>query len=117
MPCVFVYHRAPGDVMIPYHVLHGMSGAVMVLPRDGLKDAQGKPYKYDRAYCIGEQDYYIPKDESGNYMGRGAARCPAYRVEGLHQSVLSVFVRDPASGGCAAGAPPANVSFRLVVAD
>lgn len=66
-PGVFVYHCAPGDVMIPYHVLHGMSGAVMVLPRDGLKDAQGKPFKYDRAYFIGEQDYYIPRDETGAY--------------------------------------------------
>ena len=66
-PGVFVYHCAPGDVMIPYHVLHGMSGAVMVLPRNGLKDAHGKPYRYDRAYFIGEQDYYIPRDENGTY--------------------------------------------------
>ena len=66
-PGVFVYHCAPGDVMIPYHVTHGMNGAVMVLPRDGLKDSEGKPFKYDRAYYIGEQDFYIPKDEDGNY--------------------------------------------------
>ena len=64
---VFVYHCAPGDIMIPYHVTHGMNGAVMVLPRDGLKDAQGKPFKYDRAYYVGEQDFYIPRDENGNY--------------------------------------------------
>lgn len=66
-PGVFVYHCAPGDVMIPYHVVHGMNGAVMVLPRDGLKDAAGQPLRYDRAYFIGEQDYYIPRDEEGNY--------------------------------------------------
>jgi nitrite reductase (NO-forming) len=54
--------------MIPYHVVHGMNGAVMVLPRDGLKDAAGKHYHYDRAYFIGEQDYYIPKDETGSYI-------------------------------------------------
>ena len=66
-PGVFVYHCAPGDVMIPYHVTHGMNGAVMVLPRDGLRDAAGKPYKYDRAYYIGEQDYYIPRDETGAF--------------------------------------------------
>ena len=66
-PGVFVYHCAPGDVMIPYHVTHGMSGAVMVLPRDGLKDAAGNPVAYDRAYFIGEQDYYIPRDEDGNF--------------------------------------------------
>ena len=64
---VFVYHCAPGDVMIPYHVVHGMNGAVMVLPRDGIKDGKGNPLKYDRAYFIGEQDFYIPRDETGSY--------------------------------------------------
>lgn len=66
-PGVFVYHCAPGDVMIPYHVVHGMNGAVMVLPRDGLKDAKGNALKYDLAYYIGEQDFYIPRDEKGAY--------------------------------------------------
>lgn len=64
---VFVYHCAPGGAMIPYHVTQGMSGAIMVLPRDGLKDANGKSVKYDRAYYIGEQEFYIPKDSAGNY--------------------------------------------------
>src|SRR5262245_35974627 len=32
---VFVYHCAPGGPMIPWHVVSGMNGAVMVLPRDG----------------------------------------------------------------------------------
>ena len=66
-PGVFVYHCAPGDVMIPYHVVHGMNGAVMVLPRDGLKDAKGNALKYDVAYYIGEQDFYIPRDEKGSF--------------------------------------------------
>ncbi len=66
-PGVFVYHCAPGDVMIPYHVVQGMNGAVMVLPRDGLKDAAGKPYTYDKVFYIGEQDFYIPRDEKGKY--------------------------------------------------
>lgn len=64
---VFVYHCAPGDVMIPYHVVHGMNGAVMVLPRDGLKDGKGNPLKYDLAYYIGEQDFYVPRDQTGAY--------------------------------------------------
>ncbi len=64
---VFVYHCAPGGVMIPFHVVSGMSGAIMVLPRDGLRDAQGKQVKYDKAYYIGEQDFYIPKDANGKY--------------------------------------------------
>ncbi|MDP1585654.1 MAG: copper-containing nitrite reductase [Bradyrhizobium sp.] len=64
---VFVYHCAPDDIMIPYHVVHGMNGAVMVLPRDGLKDGKGNPLKYDFAYYIGEQDYYIPRNERGAF--------------------------------------------------
>ncbi|MBZ0163138.1 MAG: nitrite reductase, copper-containing [Notoacmeibacter sp.] len=64
---VFVYHCAPGDVMIPYHVVQGMNGAVMVLPRDGLRDANGNPYRYDRAYYIGEQDFYVPRNADGEY--------------------------------------------------
>lgn len=66
-PGCFTYHCAPGGAMIPYHVTHGMNGAVMVLPRDGLKDRDGNPLKYDKIAYIGEQDYYLPKDEDGEY--------------------------------------------------
>lgn len=64
---VFIYHCAPGGMMTPLHVVSGMNGAIMVLPKDGLKDAQGRLVHYDRAYYIGEQDFYIPKDKSGRY--------------------------------------------------
>ena len=67
-PGVFVYHCAPGGAMIPYHVAHGMNGAIMVLPREGLKDKSGKAIRYDRAYYIGEQDYYLAKDEDDEYV-------------------------------------------------
>jgi nitrite reductase (NO-forming) len=66
-PGVFVYHCAPGGALIPWHVVSGMNGAIMVLPRDGLKDAEGNPVRYDKAYYIGEQDFYIPKDANGKY--------------------------------------------------
>jgi nitrite reductase (NO-forming) len=66
-PGVFTYHCAPGGAMIPYHVCHGMNGTVMVLPRDGLKDGHGNPLRYDEIAYIGEQDYYLPMDEEGNY--------------------------------------------------
>lgn len=46
--------------------------------------------------------------------GAETDRCPAYLAEGLHEAAVSIFVRDPASGGCAVGAPPANIGFRLV---
>jgi len=64
---LFVYHCAPGGAMVPLHVVSGMNGAIMVLPRDGLKDEKGHAVRYDRAYYIGEQDFYIPRDESGMY--------------------------------------------------
>lgn len=64
---VFVYHCAPGGPMIPFHVVSGMNGAIMVLPRDGLRDAAGRPVRYDRAYYIGEQDFYLPRDANGMY--------------------------------------------------
>ena len=67
-PGVFVYHCAPGGAMIPWHVVHGMNGAIVVLPKEGLKDKNGKPIKYDKAFYIGEQDYYIPKDKDGKYI-------------------------------------------------
>lgn len=62
----FVYHCAPPG-MVPWHVVSGMSGTLMVLPREGLKDERGNPVAYDTAYTIGEFDLYIPKDENGNY--------------------------------------------------
>jgi nitrite reductase (NO-forming) len=65
-PGVFVYHCAP-DGMIPWHVVSGMHGTVMVLPRDGLKDGDGKPLHYDKVFYIGENDLYVPKDEKGKY--------------------------------------------------
>ncbi len=63
----FVYHCAPGGPMIPWHVVSGMSGAVMVLPRKGLSDEAGRPLAYDRLYYIGENDFYVPRDEKGKF--------------------------------------------------
>ena len=70
---VFVYHCAPGGPMIPWHVVHGMNGAVMVLPREGLKDGQGRPLHYDRIYYVGESDFYIPRDEKGKFKTYASA--------------------------------------------
>jgi nitrite reductase (NO-forming) len=71
-PGVFVYHCAPGGLMTPWHVVSGMNGAVMVLPRDGLKDGEGRPLHYDRIYYIGENDFYVPRDEKGKFKSYGS---------------------------------------------
>ena len=55
----FVYHCAP-EGMIPWHVVSGMSGTVMVLPRDGLKNEKGEPLRYDRIYYVGENEVLHP---------------------------------------------------------
>src|SRR5690606_17872445 len=62
----FIYHCAP-EGMVPWDVVTGMNGTLLVLPRDGLKDAYGNTLHYDRIYTIGEHDLYIPKDENGKY--------------------------------------------------
>ena len=66
-PGVFIYHCIPGGEMIPWHIASGMSGAMLVLPRDGLNDGDGKPLHYDRVYYIGEQDFYVPRDKNGKF--------------------------------------------------
>ncbi len=43
------------------------------------------------------------------------SRCPAFFAAGEHEAKMSVFVRDPSSGGCAAGRPPAHLGLRLVM--
>jgi nitrite reductase (NO-forming) len=63
----FVYHCAPEGAMIPWHVVSGMSGTIMVLPRDGLKNEKGEPLHYDKVFYVGENDFYIPRDEEGNF--------------------------------------------------
>ena len=69
---VFIYHCAPGGDMIPWHVVSGMSGAIMVLPRGGLTDGAGHPLHYDRVYYIGENDLYVPRDKAGKYKSYGS---------------------------------------------
>ncbi len=63
---VFVYHCAPPG-MVPWHVTAGMNGAMLVLPREGLTDGHGNELVYDRVYYVGEQDFYVPRDEDGNF--------------------------------------------------
>ena len=41
--------------------------------------------------------------------------CGVRVVEGAHRTYMTDFIRDPKSGGCAAGMPPSNLGFRLVI--
>jgi formylglycine-generating enzyme required for sulfatase activity len=48
------------------------------------------------------------------FEGQASKMCPAFVVAGEHEATMSVFVRDPASGGCATGTPPAHLGLRLI---
>jgi formylglycine-generating enzyme required for sulfatase activity len=67
--------------------------------RNGLSDLAGNVWEWT-ASCASP--------------GFEMADCPAPVVEGQHEAAVSVFIRDPATGGCAAGTPPAHLGFRLV---
>jgi nitrite reductase (NO-forming) len=86
-PGVFVYHCAPGGTMVPIHVTAGMNGAIMVLPRSGLKDENGNTVKFDRAYYIAEQDFYIPKDKDGKTI---SIATPQQSVQALDESLKTL---------------------------
>jgi formylglycine-generating enzyme required for sulfatase activity len=45
---------------------------------------------------------------------RTVGNCGVHVVEGRHRAYMSNFIRDGKSGGCALGAPPDNLGFRLV---
>ena len=85
---VFVYHCAPGGVMVPIHVVSGMNGAIMVLPREGLKDENGNPVTFDKAYYIAEQDYYLPKDKDGKVKDIAT---PQESIQELSESIKTLM--------------------------
>lgn len=66
---------------------------------NGVKDLGGNVWEWTSSCATGD----VSDD-----------RCPAYIAGGLHQAAISVFIRDPATGGCATGVPPPHVGFRLV---
>lgn len=87
-PGVFVYHCAPGGVMVPIHVVSGMNGSIMVLPREGLKDEKGNPVTFDKAYYIAEQDYYLPKDKDGKVKNIAT---PQQSIQELSESIKTLI--------------------------
>ncbi|MCO7222744.1 copper-containing nitrite reductase [Pleionea sp. CnH1-48] len=89
---VFVYHCAPGGSVTPFHVVAGMSGAIMVLPRNGLKGASNHSVRYDKAFYIGEQDFYIPRDSSGQFIRYASISDAVAPTEAIMKTLTPSFV-------------------------
>lgn len=70
--------------------------------KDGIRDLEGNVWEWTST-CIDTQQAGLTVD-----------RCPAFKAMGAHMATVSVFVRNPAAGGCATGKPPAHIGFRLV---
>lgn len=76
---------------------------------NGLLDLAGNVWEWT-ATCF----------ERAELAPSGAVRpvttnCGVRVVQGEHRTYMTDFIRDPRTGGCAAGVPPANLGFRLVV--
>jgi nitrite reductase (NO-forming) len=114
---VFVYHCAPGGPMIPWHVVCGMNGAVMVLPCDGLKDGNGKPLHYDRIFYVGESDFYVPRDEKGKFKTYESLGDAYPDVEQAMRGLIPSHVVFNGKAGSLTGknAMPANVGETVLI--
>lgn len=55
----------------------------------------------------------VETDAAGTIL-RQEETCGIYIAEGRHRAALTLFERNPRSGGCSVGTPPDNLGFRLV---
>jgi formylglycine-generating enzyme required for sulfatase activity len=77
---------------------------------NGLLDVGGNVWEWTES-C------FVRATLDGEAMRVTNTNCGVRVVEGAHRTYMTDFIRDPRIGGCAAGVPPANLGFRLVVED
>lgn len=75
----------------------------------GLQDVAGNVWEWTDT-CFVRQDV-----EPSGATRVTNTNCGVRVVQGAHRAYMTDFIRDPRTGGCAAGVPPANLGFRLVV--
>jgi formylglycine-generating enzyme required for sulfatase activity len=75
---------------------------------NGLLDVGGNVWEWTSS-C------FVRATLDGEGMRVTNTNCGVRVVEGAHRTYMTDFIRDPRTGGCAAGVPPANLGFRLVV--
>src|SRR6185437_9922384 len=78
---------------------------------NGLSDLAGKVWEWT-ATCFDRSVL----DEGGRAV-KTNSNCGVRIAEGAHRAYITDFIRDARAGGCAAGTPPSNLGFRLVVDD
>ena len=77
---------------------------------NGLSDIAGNVWEWtDTCYTR------TALDTDGNATGRATINCGVRVAEGPHRAYVVDFIRDARAGGCAAGIPPSNLGFRLVL--
>ena len=74
---------------------------------NGLDDLAGNVWEWTNS-CFLRVSLDSEREQITN------TNCGVRVVEGAHRSYMTDFIRDPRSGGCTAGVPPANLGFRLV---
>ena len=68
---------------------------------NGLDDLAGNVWEWTNSCFV-----RVSLDDGGERITN--TNCGVRVVEGAHRSYMTDFIRDPRSGGCAAGVPPAN---------
>jgi formylglycine-generating enzyme required for sulfatase activity len=74
----------------------------------GVADITGTVWEWTST-CNGR----VSLDAAGRQLTQ-VESCGVRFLEGRHRTPMSTFIRDGRSGGCAVGAPPDNLGFRLV---
>lgn len=75
---------------------------------NGLLDVAGN-------VCEWTETCFVRATVDGEQVRVTNTNCGVRVVAGAHRGYMTDFIRDPRSGGCAAGVPPTNLGFRLVV--